>query len=161
MNQILSLRAPLMTDADGLTAMVDERVVPFTRLPYPFKRRHAVYWIRKRDKCFVRRVIVDVENNALVGAISLLIDKHNTAELGYWLGYSYWGRGFATAAVREMLELGFEMYNIRKIFAEVSAPNYASARVLQKCGMKKEAVLLNHTLRDGQISYVDVFATVK
>ena len=51
-------------------------------------------------------------------------------EIGYWIGKPYWGKGIATAAVAQFVELLTE----RPIFAHVAEHNAASIRVLEKCG---------------------------
>ncbi len=61
------------------------------------------------------------------------------AEIGYWLGAAYWGQGLATEAVRQMVAYGFRNFDILRIYGRVFENNPASARVLEKCGFKKEA----------------------
>jgi ribosomal-protein-alanine N-acetyltransferase len=63
------------------------------------------------------------------------------AEIGYWVAEDYWGKGIATAALREMTDYGFANRNFRKLCAPVLAPNIASMRVLEKCGYHREAIL--------------------
>jgi RimJ/RimL family protein N-acetyltransferase len=53
-------------------------------------------------------------------------------EVGYWLGKSYWGRGIATHALSQFLDL----INTRPLYAHVAKHNLASKRVLEKCGFK-------------------------
>lgn len=57
-------------------------------------------------------------------------DRDGKREVGYWLDRALWGRGIATAALREFLRLE----PIRPLFAGVAPHNLASLRVLQKCG---------------------------
>lgn len=61
------------------------------------------------------------------------------AEIGYWLGETYWGKGLATGAVEQMIAYGFRNFDILRIYGRVFGNNPASARVLEKCGFKKEA----------------------
>ena len=61
------------------------------------------------------------------------------AEIGYWLGETYWGQGLATKAVKQMIVYGFRNFDILRIYGRVFGNNPASARVLEKCGFKKEA----------------------
>lgn len=53
-------------------------------------------------------------------------------EVGYWLGRDYWGKGIATKAVSMFLE----QVKIRPLYAHVAKHNFASFRVLEKCGFK-------------------------
>jgi [ribosomal protein S5]-alanine N-acetyltransferase len=69
---------------------------------------------------------------------------HNTAEVGYWLGLPYWGQGYATEALRRVIKFGFEEKQLNRIYATVFIDNRASARVLEKAGMKHEGRLREH-----------------
>ena len=65
------------------------------------------------------------------GSISLCQGQdiyRQSAELGYWLGRPYWGRGIMTQAVSQICSLGFSQLPIRRIFAEPFARNLASRR---------------------------------
>ena len=72
------------------------------------------------------------------------------AELGYWVGVPYWGRGYATEAAREMLRHGFEDLKLNRIFAGVFGGNVASSNVLRKIGMQHEGTARQHFLKWGQ-----------
>ena len=64
-----------------------------------------------------------------------------TAEIGYFLGEPYWGKGIMTQAVQLLCDYGFKSLDIVKIYAGVFEYNQASMRVLKKCGFFREAVL--------------------
>ena len=55
------------------------------------------------------------------------------AELSYWIGRAFWGKGIATAA----LKLFIEELEIRPLHARAAADNLASIRVLEKCGFTR------------------------
>ena len=83
--------------------------------------------------------------------MGLRIDQaHRRAELGYWIGTPFWGRGIATEAAKEMLRYGFEELRLHRIFAEHFAHNPASGRVLAKIGMKHEGCHRRHVLKWGE-----------
>jgi len=89
-----------------------------------------------------------------IGGIGLRIERqHQHAELGYWLGVDYWGRGYATEAAREMLRHGFEDLGLHRIFATHFKHNPASGRVLKKVGMHFEGCQREHLLKWG--TFVD------
>ena len=80
-----------------------------------------------------------------IGAIGLEINaKDENAELGYWIGESWWGRGYCTEAARTMVDFGFSTLGLKKIHAHFMAKNPASGRVLQKIGMVKEGFMKSH-----------------
>ena len=79
------------------------------------------------------------------GGIGLrIMPAHHRAELGYWLGVPYWGKGYATEASQEVLRFGFETLKLRRIYASYVTENLASGRVLEKIGMRSEGMLRSH-----------------
>ncbi len=64
---------------------------------------------------------------------------HNSsAEIGYDLGYPYWGQGLMTEALRPMIDFGFDRLGANRLDAGVTVGNDASARVLEKLGFTEE-----------------------
>ena len=61
--------------------------------------------------------------------------------VGYWIGLPYWGRGLATAALRLIIEFGFETLQLNRIAAGHFPQNPASGRVMQKANMRYEGTL--------------------
>lgn len=97
-----------------------------------------------------------------VGSIGLMIGKaSNTdipdteAEIGYWIGVPYWGRGLITEAAREMLRRGFEDLHLEKIWCNIYEENVRSYRVQEKCGFK-----FHHTTENVPYPLDDTFRTV-
>ncbi|MFT3824216.1 MAG: GNAT family N-acetyltransferase [Chitinophagaceae bacterium] len=90
------------------------------------------------------------------GVISIVPQQdiyRHSAEIGYWLGLPFQGKGIMTEAVRLVTEYTFKELNIYRIYAGVFAPNTASAKVLEKNGfscesVKKKAVIKNGVLMD-------------
>ncbi|HEU5246564.1 MAG TPA: GNAT family protein [Candidatus Udaeobacter sp.] len=79
-------------------------------------------------------------------------DVHRqTAELGYWLGENFWGRGIMTEAVAAFTDFCFNNFPLRRIYAEPFANNPASARVLEKAGFVFEARLKHNVIKDGKL----------
>jgi RimJ/RimL family protein N-acetyltransferase len=74
------------------------------------------------------------------------------AEVGYWLGHEFWGRGIGTAALRALTTRAFRAHQeLRRLYAVPFATNPASARVLQKAGYRCEGTLRQSVVKDGQI----------
>lgn len=96
--------------------------------------------------------IRDADGN-FIGGIGLeggVFPAAHRAEIGYWIGKPYWGRGWMTEIVRAVCRYGFEQLGLVKITAQVFAGNEASARVLRKCGFQQEAYLRRHIMKDGR-----------
>lgn len=138
----LKLRPYIDADIDELLPLVGTREVAATtlRIPHPYTRENAIAFLaltREPDKIWL--AVTLRSDSRQVGGIGLRVDReHQNAELGYWLGASYWGQGFATEAGHAMLRYGFEELQLHRIFASHFKHNPASGRVLQKLGMKYE-----------------------
>ena len=74
------------------------------------------------------------------------------AEVGYWLGRAYWGRGIATAALRLLTAQAFAAdRELRRLWAVPFVTNIASARVLEKAGYTREGTLRQSAIKDGRV----------
>ena len=116
-------------------------------VPYPYDEDKAREWLtfqqreRKAGTGYTF-AIVRREDGRLVGAIDIRPNsRHKKAEIGYWIGKPYWGRGYATEAARAIIRYGFETLGLNRIYALHFTGNPASGRVMQKAGMQFEGVL--------------------
>lgn len=74
------------------------------------------------------------------------------AEVGYWLGHEFWGRGYGTTAVRAITGYAFRTHSeLRRLFALPFTSNVASARVLEKAGYRCEGTLRQSAIKDGRV----------
>ena len=94
--------------------------------------------------------ICEKENGRAIGAIELMLNGHtdmterdDECELGYWLGKSFWGRGYMPEAARELIRHGFEDLHMRAIWCGYYDGNQKSKRVQEKVGF-----LYHHTCDD-------------
>ena len=95
-----------------------------------------------------------------VGNLSItdLDPIHSRAEISYMIGErSYWGKGAATLAISQIIELAVSKYQLNKLFAGVAEDNYGSRKVLEKNGFAAEGRRINHVFYEGcyhnQIDY--------
>jgi RimJ/RimL family protein N-acetyltransferase len=96
-----------------------------------------------------------------VGGIGLTLGtdvERWTAELGYWIGEAFWGRGITTAAVRAATQYAMTTYNLIRVFAIPYADNAASCRVLEKTGFVCEGVMRHSAAKDGRLMDLVLFA---
>lgn len=115
-------------------------VAATTLIPHPYPEDGAVRFIE--DIALPGRVVgteyafVIVVDDEVVGHISVKnVDRaRDDGEIGYWIGRPYWGRGYASEAVRLMVAFAFEGLGLRRLYAHVLAHNPASGRVLEKAG---------------------------
>jgi [ribosomal protein S5]-alanine N-acetyltransferase len=96
--------------------------------------------------------IEQLADGAVVGAVEVQIASvdHRRAEMGYVLHRSAWGRGYATEAAAAILRYGFDELDLHKISATCDPDNVASARILEKIGMRREGLLKEHLLIRGE-----------
>lgn len=124
-------------------------------IPHPYEEGMAEKWIATHALDFYEgrgvtlAITLDGGEN-LIGAIGLVADVgHRRAELGYWIGLPYWGKGYCTEAAKELVRYGFDILKYHRIIAHHLEMNPASGRVMEKIGMKREGVLRDHVLKDG------------
>ena len=142
----LRLRPYRLSDAPRMQQLAGRREVAATtlRIPHPYEDGIAEVWIaqaaeRAAQETSYNFAVALPESDELIGSIGLEMRRESErAVLGYWLGVPYWGRGYATEAVIEILRFGFEDVGLNQISASVFANNPASARVLEKAGLTYE-----------------------
>jgi RimJ/RimL family protein N-acetyltransferase len=136
------LRAFVPADAPRVTLLCSEPAValPTAAIPHPYPDGAAAAWIATHAALREAGVewnyaIVPAVGDALVGAIALRAEPGPHDNLGYWIGREWWGRGYATAAVRALLALAFRTLDVDVLAGTHLARNPASGRVMAKCGM--------------------------
>ncbi|MEV0612025.1 GNAT family N-acetyltransferase [Nonomuraea sp. NPDC050404] len=87
--------------------------------------------------------------------------EHRQGEIGYIFHPGHGGKGYATEASEEMLRLGFEELGLHRIVGRLNARNTASARVLQRLGMRREAELIHSQLLKGEWADEVVYAMLE
>jgi RimJ/RimL family protein N-acetyltransferase len=97
---------------------------------------------------------LDKVTGRLVGEFVLFLRsvEHRGGELGYILHPAFQGRGLATEGARAVLKFGFEGTGMHRIVARIDARNVASAAVLTRLGLRKEAHLVKNELFQGEWS---------
>ena len=135
----------------------DARVADTThRIPHPYEDGMAEEWINSHETAFLdgTQVIFAItlrENEALAGAVGLTVSStENEAELGYWIGVPFWNKGFATEAAAAVIDYGFSRLQLSKISAWYLPRNPASARVMQKIGMRRDENSQRTIKKDGR-----------
>ena len=146
----IRLRKLKLSDAQDIYKnLQNKEMVKWTsNIPWPYKKQNAIKWIRRthyeirNKKGYAFGIILKAENR-IIGAISLMhIDwKNKNAELGYWLGKTYWGKGYTIEAVKLILKFAFGKLKLHRVYASLFEENVASKRVLEKAGFKLEGVM--------------------
>lgn len=84
-----------------------------------------------------------------IGAMAGEGISHQTAQFGYWLGESFWGKGIATASARALTAFLESEHAFARLEAPVFIWNPASMRVLEKVGFIRESIRPNSVTKDG------------
>jgi RimJ/RimL family protein N-acetyltransferase len=145
----IQLRAFEKEDLDAIVKWVNTEAVTqylSDSLIYPISRADETKWLESitvanhREKVFA----IETLDKELVGSVGL----HNInwverkAELGIMIGEpKFWGRGYGSDAVRQMLRIAFEKMNLNRVYLRVFEDNPRAIRVYEKCGFQKEGVL--------------------
>ena len=134
------------------------------QFPYPYTRRTGIEYLEfVREQKPERSFAIDFEAEA-IGGIGFQIGAdiaRISAEMGYWIGESCWGRGFATRAARAVSDWAFDEYKLTRIFALVFSHNVASIRVLEKAGFEREGLLRRSALKNGTVLDQFLYAKIR
>jgi RimJ/RimL family protein N-acetyltransferase len=159
--QRLLLRPPEMSDVPAMHHLANDPEIAanLSDLPHPYPREaaaavvSAMQALSAQGEAYAFAVVPQSES--LVGVVYLILDSANQrAELIYWIGQAFWGRGYATEAVQAVIAFAFNTLKLRRVHASAFAHNAASVRVMQKCGLQYEGTLRQHLLKNGQ--FVDL-----
>ncbi|HEY9636577.1 MAG TPA: GNAT family N-acetyltransferase [Coleofasciculaceae cyanobacterium] len=167
--QRLILRPFTFADAPDVQRLAGAHEIAATTLmiPHPYEDGMAEEWIKTHPAAFeegtgVNFAIALRESGELCGAIGLGIDaENNNAELGYWIGKPYWGKGYCTEAARAVVEYGFEVIGLHRIQATHFSHNPASGRVMQKIGMSYEGCRRQHTWKWEKFEDIELYGILK
>lgn len=143
----------------------DEEVARWLRdaFPHPYSEADAQTFIEDcltadPERQLLLAIAIDGE---AVGSIGLFRGSDvyvKSAELGYWLGRDFWGRGVMTRAVEEICAMGFARWDIVRIHADPYAANVGSRRVLEKAGFTLEGTLRQSVFKRGRLQDSCVYA---
>jgi RimJ/RimL family protein N-acetyltransferase len=164
----LVLRPFTLADAADVQRLAGAAEVADTTLniPHPYENGMAEAWIETHWPSFERRELavfaITEADGPLLGAVSLRLEPaHQRAELGYWVGVPYWGRGYATEAAVAIIRYGFELLDLHRVYATHLVRNPASGRVLLKAGMTYEGCHRQHARKQGRFEDLAGYAILR
>ncbi|MEG0377541.1 MAG: GNAT family protein [Eubacterium sp.] len=156
-------------DAEKLAEMLNnKKILDNLRdgLPYPYGVRDAEEYITAmlsadQTKTFAFAVTAEDQVVGSIGVFRCENIHDRTAELGYYIGEPYWGKGIGTCAVKQICAFVFKNTNMIRIFAEPFAYNTASCRILEKSGFQFEGLLRSNAVKNGKIVDMKMYGLIK
>lgn len=157
---------PLLTERLRIRTLRDEDAEPIeryasdfdvakttTNIPHPYPTGGGKQFVAQMKEKFEEGSILTfaIENQdtmELIGLISLRVsEQFQHAEIGYWIGKPFWNKGYGTEAVGALLDFGFNVLNLHKIFARAFSTNPGSWRIMEKNGLTHEGTFKEHVYR--------------
>jgi RimJ/RimL family protein N-acetyltransferase len=158
----LVLRPFAEDDVDALLVFhSDPEAVRY--VPYPPRDRAAVAGVLERKRAgtgwrkegdLIELAVTLAEDGTLIGDVLLALRsvEHETVEVGYIFAPAHGGQGYATEAVRALLDLAFGELGARRVVARVDDRNLPSRRLLERLGVRLEAHLIENEWLKGELT---------
>jgi RimJ/RimL family protein N-acetyltransferase len=135
----LILRGPTAADAPAIAELANDLGVTgmTSQMPHPYGLAEAEAFVAGAQRLDSRREAAFAIEHRLFGVVGVLAfdrDGAGRPEVGYWLGRSFWGRGYATEALTAALAWARADWRKNVVWAGHFADNGASGQVLVKAG---------------------------
>jgi RimJ/RimL family protein N-acetyltransferase len=139
----LVLRAPHAGEAAAIASLANDKRIAIntSRIPHPYGLDDAEQFIARANHRGGSAAFVIALGETLIGACGV-DQREDGPEIGYWLGVPYWGSGYATEAIRALIDHAFDDLRCEVLTAGARVSNPASRRVLEKCGFQWTGVRL-------------------
>lgn len=150
----LTLRALERRDATAIATLINDPAIAtmLSRVPHPYVVDDAHDFIDDHGDERVFSLCLK-PSGELIGCCGLTTAKTGRrAELGYWIGRPYWGKGHGTEGVQAVIDFGFERMGLEKVDVACRVVNDASRRVIRKCGFSFVGGGMIDTLSCGRVS---------
>ena len=156
----LILRAPRLGDAKAITALANDRHVAenTARIPHPYRLADAKAWIAGANKTADEvSYVITLADGPLIGGCGFELRDDPAPAIGYWLGQPHWRKGYATEAVRALVDHAFGDLEHEALQSSARVTNPASRRILEKCGFQWTGVGLCRIRAIHSSAPVDLF----
>ncbi len=156
-------------DAENLASVINNKKIQDNLrdgIPYPYTVEEAKEYITSmlsadKDETYAFAITVDNKAIGSIGVFRCNNIHFRSAEMGYYIAESYWGKGIGTSAVKQTCKYIFEHTDIIRIFAEPFAYNTASCHILEKAGFQCEDILRKNAVKNGVILDMKMYALIK
>ena len=163
----LRVRSWRKSDLDALVRYANNPKIAANlrdQFPHPYTRSAAAAYLTDVRMAEVETSFAVEYAGEAIGGIGFKLGTdiaRLTAEMGYWLGEPFWGRGLMTRAVFAASEWAFQDYKLTRIFAMAFSHNVASMRVLEKAGFEREGILRRSAVKNRVILDQVLYAKVR
>lgn len=100
--------------------------------------------------------VVHKESGKVIGGCGLYLNiRFDEAMLGWILNKDYWKQGYGAELGKALIKYGFENLKLHRVYATCNAENYGSYRVMEKCGMRREAHFIKN--RFGRVGVEEIW----
>ncbi len=130
--------------------------------PNPYTYDNGREWINFASKS--NSIFAITINSNAIGSIGLNIGtdiERISAEVGYWLGEKYWGKGITTSALNGITEYAFDKLKLERLFAVPLEENIPSRKVLENNGFILEGILKKSVIKQGKIHNQALYAKIR
>jgi len=152
------IRSWRSSDLEPLVTLANNRDIWLNlrdRFPHPYTARDGRAFLKHMRDQRPETAFAIAVNGEAAGSIAFQLGgdvERVSAEIGYWLGQPFWGRGIATEALVALTEYAVATHGLTRVFAVPFAWNTASCRVLEKAGYVLEGRLRRSAVKDGVIT---------
>jgi RimJ/RimL family protein N-acetyltransferase len=155
------------SDAESITRHAADRRIWLNMrdaFPHPYHLSDAQQFIAgaladKPETKFA--IVVDGQAAGSIGYFPRTDVERISAEIGYFLGAEFWGRGIMSETLAAVTAYAFENHPLERVYAVPFAHNTASCRVLEKAGFTREALMRRAVIKDGQVLDQFMYAKVR
>ncbi|MGC4108008.1 MAG: GNAT family N-acetyltransferase [Thermomicrobiales bacterium] len=162
------LRPFTLDDAEDVhTHLADPRIAPWTlHIVHPYPEGAGSAWIATHGSnaasgTEITWAITSPDDDRVIGAIAMHLEqRHQRAEIGYWLAVPWWGQGVMSDAAQTVVAYGFENLKLHRIQATCLPHNVGSYRVMEKAGTTFEGILRDYVLHGNAHADIAMYAIV-
>ncbi|WP_436514387.1 GNAT family N-acetyltransferase [Ekhidna sp. To15] len=152
----VTLRPLKKADASPIAQLINNRKIwdNLRDIPYPYHLKDAEAFIELSSQQVPVATFGIFFKGELCGVIGLIMQKdiyRLSAEVGYWIGEPFWGKGLATKSLSLITDYAFSELGLNRLYAGAFAHNEASRKVLEKCGYQREGIAKNAIIKNNQI----------
>lgn len=150
------LRPVQLSDKEALATLANNQNIAKnlrSGFPNPYTLNHAEEYIRACiSESDIMKLAIEYDGQfvGMIGFVSKTGFYSKTAEVGYWLGEPFWGRGIMTIALKLITKHAFDTLKLKRIEAALYTNNQVSKRVLEKCGYELEGIAKSVVIKDNR-----------